>query len=108
VRVALLRLGGRVAAMQLALDWQGRYWLLKISHDQAYAACSPGQLLLRHGLREAARRGLAACEFLGVMADWTSLWTRQTRGYLQVRAYPFHPRAGLAYLRRGARALLRR
>jgi hypothetical protein len=108
LRVALLHLGEQLAAMQLGVVWQGRYWLLKISHDQAFNPCSPGQLLLRHTLADAARQELAACEFLGVMADWTTLWTRQTRAYLQVRAYPRHWRASLATLKRGARRLLGR
>lgn len=108
LRVAFLRLGGRAAAMQIAAEWQGRFWLLKISHDQALAPCSPGQLLLRHTLAHAARTGLASYEFMGVMAPWTELWTRQVRRYVAVSAIPFsRPVLALA-ARRGAQAIIHR
>lgn len=108
LRIAFLRLDGRPAAMQIAAEWGNRFWLFKISHDQACAACSPGQLLLRHTLGHAARAGLASYEFMGVMAPWTTLWTRQVRRYVQVRAIPFsRPVLALA-AHKGARAVLHR
>jgi CelD/BcsL family acetyltransferase involved in cellulose biosynthesis len=103
LRIAFLRLGGQVAAMQLALEWQQRFWLLKIGYDPAFAACSPGQLLLRHTLGHAAVSGLRSYEFMGVMDDWTRLWTRQWRRYLHVRAVPFSVAAGHLLARRSAR-----
>ncbi len=106
LRFAFLRIEGWPAAMQIALEWQGRFWLLKISYDSAYAQCSPGQLLMLHTLRHAVRSGLSSYEFMGVMDDWTTLWTRQTRQYVHVRALP----SGIAKvrmpIRRGAFALL--
>jgi CelD/BcsL family acetyltransferase involved in cellulose biosynthesis len=43
-----------------------------ISHDQAHARCSPGQLLMLHALRQAAAAGLQGYEFMGVMDEWTT------------------------------------
>lgn len=108
LRIAFLRLGGRVAAMQLALEWQQRFWLLKISHDQEFAACSPGQLLMLHTLRHAADSQLRSYEFMGVMADWTRLWTRQWRRCLHLRAVPFSAAAGRLLARRGMRLVWNR
>ncbi len=91
LRVALLRIDGRAVAMQIAGIWQQRFWLFKISHDRAYHGCSPGQLLIWHTLREAARGGLLAYEFMGIMAPWTEQWTRQHRCYRSIHAIPFSP-----------------
>ena len=44
-RVAFLRIDGRVVAMQLAVEWRGRYWLYKIGYDEACARCSPKRLM---------------------------------------------------------------
>ncbi|MBI5257266.1 MAG: GNAT family N-acetyltransferase [Burkholderiales bacterium] len=101
LRIALLRLGEQAVAMQIALQWRQRFWLLKISHDEACADCSPGQLLMRHTLAHAARQQLLSYEFMGGMDDWTRLWTRQTRHYLQVQALPLGAATALV-LARGA------
>lgn len=103
LRIALLRIDGQAVAMQIALQWRQRFWLLKISHDQDFAACSPGQLLMRHTLRHAVREGLLSYELMGVMADWTRLWTRDTRRYVQLQAWPF----SAATLRAGGERLAR-
>lgn len=107
LRIAFLRIEGQAVAMQIAAEWQQRFWLFKITHDQAFAPCSPGQLLLRHTLRHAAARGLLSYEFMGLMAPWTELWTRDTREYLHVRAIPFSVAALIMAARSGARAALR-
>lgn len=108
LRLAFLRIDGQPVAMQIAVEWRRRLWLLKISHDAAYARCSPGQLLIAHTLAEASRRGLEAYEFMGVMADWTKLWTYETRGYVQIRAIPLGAAAAKLLIKRGIRAALGR
>jgi CelD/BcsL family acetyltransferase involved in cellulose biosynthesis len=96
LRIAFMRIGGRRVAMQVALDLQQRFWLLKISHAEAYSSCSPGQLLLQYTLDHAMQSGYLSYEFMGVMADWTRLWTRFTRHYLQIQAIPFSAVSGRA------------
>lgn len=108
LRIALLHLGEQPVAMQIATQWRGRWWLFKISHDQAAAACSPGQLLMRHTVLHAARLGLESVELMGVMDDWTRLWTPHTRRYLRVQALPFGAASAQLLLRRAARAGLDR
>jgi CelD/BcsL family acetyltransferase involved in cellulose biosynthesis len=88
-RVAFLRVDGRAVAMQLAVEWAGRYWLYKIGYDEAYARCSPGTLLMLHALGEAARRGLTGFELMGDAEDWIAdLWTREQHECRRVRTYP--------------------
>lgn len=108
LRIAFLRIDGQPVAMQIAAEWQQRFWLFKITHDQAFAPCSPGQLLMRHTLCHAAANGLLSYEFMGLMAPWTELWTRDTRAYLHVRAIPFSVSALKVAARSGARTALNR
>ena len=90
-RVAFLRIDGRVVAMQLAVEWSGRYWLYKIGYDEAYARCSPGTLLMLHALRDAAQRGLTGFELMGDAEAWIAdLWTQQVHECVRVRTYPYN------------------
>jgi len=108
LRIALMRIDGQAVAMQIGAQWQRRFWLLKSSYDRAYSRCSPGQLLMLHTLRHAIREGLSSYEFMGVMDDWTRLWTDRTRSYVQVRAYPFSAATAALLARRGVRSVLGR
>lgn len=106
LRIALLRLGGRAAAMQIALQWRQRFWLFKIAHDRAFDDCSPGQLLMRHTLLHAARGGLASYEFMGLMDDWIRLWTEETRRHVRIVALPYSVTTAVVLARRGARSAI--
>jgi CelD/BcsL family acetyltransferase involved in cellulose biosynthesis len=97
LRVCLLRIGERCAAMQIAVESGERFWLLKIGYDEGFARCSPGLLLMLETIRYAARRGLRSYEFLGRTRSWTQVWTQRTHPCLSLRAYPMNPR-GLAAL----------
>lgn len=108
LRVAFLRIDGRAVAMQIACEWQQRFWLFKISYDQSFARCSPGQLLLRHTLRHAAATGLLSYELMGIMDDWTTQWTQNTRDFLQVRVIPFSGTTIKMATKTGARAAINR
>jgi len=91
LRLAFLRIGGRAAAMQLAVESGGRFWLLKIGYDAAFGRCSPGTLLMIETLRYAAQRGLYSYEFLGTIEPWTSMWNPRARCCVSLRAYPATP-----------------
>lgn len=91
LRLAFLRFDGVAAAIQYAVEWNNAYWLLKVGYDEAYAKCSPGQLLLLHSLRDAARKGLCSLEFLGAESQWTRRWTDESLRTARVRVYPFGP-----------------
>jgi len=89
LRLAYMRIGGRAVAVQLAVESAGRLWLLKIGHDEHYAACSPGQQLMLYVAGEGARRGLTAIEFLGEEEAWTRQWTPTVRACVALRVYPW-------------------
>jgi CelD/BcsL family acetyltransferase involved in cellulose biosynthesis len=102
-RVAFLRIDGAVVAMQLAVEWGGRYWLYKIGYDEAYARCSPGTLLMLHALRDAAERGLTGFELMGDAEAWIAdLWTRECHECVRVRTYPYTLAGVVAAARDGA------
>ena len=89
LRIAFLRIGGQAAAVQLAVETDDRFWLLKVGYDEGFARCSPGSLLLLETIRHAATRGLRSYEFLGDAASWTRPWTETVRPCVRLDAYPF-------------------
>ena len=96
LRLALMRVGGVAVGMQIAIQCQERFWLLKIGYDPSYARCSPGNLLMLHTIGYAAQFGLRSYEFLGSPAPWTTQWTTMLRPYLRVHAYPASLQGALA------------
>ena len=115
LRIALLRIDGQPAAMQIAAAHAGAWWLLKVAYDPAFARCSPGQLLACETLAHAATTGLTRYEFLGRPEPWTRLWAEQETPCVDLVAYPWRPRGLLrlagrlagAGLARSGRALRR-
>ncbi|MDI1482223.1 GNAT family N-acetyltransferase [Polyangium sp. y55x31] len=107
LRVAFLHIGGVAAAMQLAVEHAGRYWLLKIGYDEAFRQASPGILLLRESLRRAAEQGLSTYEFLGGVAPWIKPWTNEERATVSLGAYPVSLASASALSRKAAAGVLR-
>ncbi len=98
LRLAFMRIGGQAVGMQLAVEWQQSWWLLKIGYDSRFARCSPGTLLMLHTVADAARRGLRSYEFLGNPAPWTDMWTQTLKPHVDVRLYPFSVAGQVALL----------
>lgn len=97
LRICFLRIGGNVAAMQLAVEQAGGFWLLKVGYDERFASCSPGVLLMRDTIRYAAEAGLNTYEFLGKAETWTAVWAKQERATVALWVYPLGVR-GMAAL----------
>lgn len=103
-RIAFMRIAGQAVAMQLAVEFQQRYWLFKIGFDQQFSRCSPGNLLLLHAMSDAAARGLKGVELLGEVEPWiVEAWTRDATECLRVQTYPFNLRGLAALVKEGAR-----
>lgn len=88
LRLCFLRIGGKPAAMQYAVECSGRFFGLKIGYDEIFAHCSPGNLLRLETIRYAAERGLLSYEFLGHDAPCTYFWTKTVRPMVSLKAYP--------------------
>jgi len=80
LRLAFLRIGGRTAAVQLAAQCGGRFWLLKVGYDEEFKRASPGTILMLETIRHSASAGLDSYELLGTVETWTRAWTERERG----------------------------
>jgi CelD/BcsL family acetyltransferase involved in cellulose biosynthesis len=88
LRIAFLRFGDRVAAVELALEVYGRWWQLKIGYESALASYYPGLLLTYAMVRRTFEHGLDAYEFLGSAADWEERWQPDRRQFEMCVVYP--------------------
>jgi CelD/BcsL family acetyltransferase involved in cellulose biosynthesis len=91
LRLCFLRIGGRAAAMQLAVECKGSFWLFKIGYREEFANCSPGMLLIAETIRYSAGKGLSGYEFLGTTEEWTRVWTKEEQPCVSIRVYPLRP-----------------
>jgi len=98
LRLCFMRIGGEVAATQIAVESGERFWLLKVGYNEDFARCSPGHLLMIETLRYAAQRGLQTFEFLGSAEPWTQVWTTSVRPCVSVWAYPNNVRRAAAFV----------
>jgi len=99
LRLAFLKIDGEYAAMQIAVERDNAYWLLKIGYDDRYLRCSPGKLLTSYSIGWAAARGLTAYEFLGKAEPWINLWTKSQRTCVAIGVYPARLASGPAVVR---------
>ena len=93
--------------MQIAIEQDRRFWLLKSGYDESFARCSPGALLVLETVRHAAAQGLRSYEFLGAVEPWTRVWTQHERPHVSLRAYPAGVR-GMAALAVDVAGVVRR
>ena len=88
LRLCFLRIDGQAIAMQIAVEYDDRFWLLKVGYDQDFSKCSAGNLLMLHTVKYAADSGFKSYEFLGGEESWTKVWTKLVRASVSVRIYP--------------------
>jgi len=88
LRIALLRFGERVAAVELSVEAYRRWWQLKIGYDEELARFYPGLQLVEATIRYAFEQGLDSYEFLGSAASWEEHWRPEARHYCMTLAYP--------------------
>jgi len=108
LRMCVLRIGGRAAAVQIAIESGSRFDLLRAGYDEQFSRCSPGMLLTAASIRYAARRGLRSYEFNGNVEPWTEVWTRHEHACCSLRAYPFSARGAWALFADGRQAAVRK
>jgi proline dehydrogenase len=78
LRIGILRIGDHAAAMHLAVEQDGCFWLLKMGFDESFARFSPGTLLLVESLRQARERGCHRYELMGSSEAWNRIWTQRS------------------------------
>lgn len=92
LRVAVLSLGSRPAAIEVAVEANGRLWVLKIAYDEGLSTYGPGMLLTHASIRRAFDTGLRSYEFLGVAEAWQERWKPSRREYAAMVLYPLSAR----------------
>jgi len=100
---AYMKIGDQVIAAQFFAIQYDRLWILKIAHDEKYAYCSPGTLLMREVIRFAFENNLSGVEFLGFSEPWLNKWATGYRSYVDF-AYSPLSLAGLVDRLYGAKA----
>jgi CelD/BcsL family acetyltransferase involved in cellulose biosynthesis len=87
LRLAFLRIGDEIAAVQYAIQAQNQYWLLNIGYRDSFRECSPGNMLLEETIKLAARNGLSRYNLLGKEETWTRRWTSDVEDCIVLAAY---------------------
>jgi CelD/BcsL family acetyltransferase involved in cellulose biosynthesis len=86
--VGTLRIDGRPAALQLAVERGRRLWLVASATADAAGPRSPAALLALETVLDAAQRGVRACEFLDEGESAAALWAQRSEPQVAARGYP--------------------
>jgi CelD/BcsL family acetyltransferase involved in cellulose biosynthesis len=86
-RVLMMRVGDKTVAVQFGVEFNRRFWLLKMGYDETYSKCSPGMLLMVESLRHATECGLEIYEMMGIREAWNQVWTEEAHEAVSLRIY---------------------
>jgi CelD/BcsL family acetyltransferase involved in cellulose biosynthesis len=109
VRFCALKVGDTRVAMEMSFVCAGQCFSPKITYNEEFSRCAPGQLLARKSISELARRGCRKYDLLGPRARYKTIWAGDARQHSH--CYIFRPSLlGAAYRSgiRDAAPLLRR
>lgn len=84
-QLALLKVGGSVAAYHLGFKMKGTFFYWSVAHDPAYAKFSPGKILTRLHIEYCFRMGLNEFDFMAGEEEYKYHWTRSQRDNLALR-----------------------
>jgi CelD/BcsL family acetyltransferase involved in cellulose biosynthesis len=87
LHLGYLWIGDVPVAMQLAVEYNNGFWLLKMGFDEKFRSCSPGTLLMVESLRYAAEHAWQEYAILGVSEPWNQMWTPLIRDHVSIRIY---------------------
>jgi len=109
LKVALLRVNGRAVAMHLALESDGRYYMLKTGYDVAFKQAGPGRLLDYEMASRAFSEGLKSFEFLGADEPYKLDWANGVHERVVLQAFAPSAAGSLEWLVQSrGRAIARR
>ncbi len=91
LRIGLLRIGDCAVAMQLAIQQESCFWLLKMGFDEQFSRCSPGALLMAESLKYATQQGCSRYELMGHKEAWNQMWTQHVHASVALRLHPSGP-----------------
>ena len=86
-----LRLDGDLISATFGLEYGKRFYSLQITHDLAYAKCSPGTLLESLEIQSCFQDGLDEYDFLGGFLNNKLRWSSTARHTQQIHGYQARP-----------------
>jgi CelD/BcsL family acetyltransferase involved in cellulose biosynthesis len=96
VRFCALKVGDTRVAMEMSFVCGEQCFSPKITYDEKFSRCAPGQLLSRESISELAERGCRKYDLLGPRARYKTLWAGDVRRHSH--CYIFRPSLiGAAY-----------
>jgi CelD/BcsL family acetyltransferase involved in cellulose biosynthesis len=108
LRIGILRIGGRAAAMQFAVEQGGCFWLFKMGFDESFARFSPGTLLMVESLRRARLRGCQRYELMGQSEAWNQIWAPRLHEAVSVQLHAPTVRSWVKIIEQRAKGALKR
>jgi GNAT acetyltransferase-like protein len=97
LRLHFLTVNGKRIAVQMALQFQNKLYILKSGYDPHYAAFAPSLVLCEMMLREAWTRQLSEVDFLGSSERWKLEWAKQARAHCWLFVFPNRRRPRLLH-----------
>jgi Acetyltransferase (GNAT) domain len=91
LQLHFLSVNGKRIAVQLALLFERKLYILKSGYDPHFAPFAPSLLLCELMLKDAWKRGLAEVDFLGNAERWKLEWARQSRAHSWLFIFPNRP-----------------
>jgi CelD/BcsL family acetyltransferase involved in cellulose biosynthesis len=88
LQLHFLVVNGRRIAVQFALLFEHKLYILKSGYDPHFAPFAPSLVLCELMLRDAWKRGFVEVDFLGNSERWKLEWARQTRSHSWFFIFP--------------------
>ncbi len=98
LRLKFLRLDGRAAAFDLAMEASGASHVLKGGFDTELRNLGPGMVLTERSIKRAFELGLSTYELHGTDDAYKLRWTSTTRARVKTQAFPRSVAGTLTYL----------
>ena len=108
VRIVFLKLNDKRIAMQIAIEYNSKYWLLKIGHDEKYNWLSPGVVLINETIKHAYKSGLSGYEFLGTDEDWLRAWQPERHILATLLFYPYNFSGMISFISDGTNHIFKK
>lgn len=97
LRLHFLVLDGKRIAVQIALLFHNKLYILKSGYDPHYAAFAPSLILCEMMLKEAWTHHFSEVDFLGSSERWKLEWAKHTKAHSWLFVFPNRPRTRLLH-----------
>jgi hypothetical protein len=97
LQLHFLVVNGRRIAVQCALLFERKLYILKSGYDPHFSPFAPSLVLCELMLRDAWKRGFAEVDFLGNSERWKLEWARHTRSHSWLFIFPNRPHLRLLH-----------